>query len=64
MHDRAIVCNIGHFDSEIQVAGRKNFRWHNVKPQGRDRVPGRQAHHPARRGALVISAAPPAIRAS
>jgi adenosylhomocysteinase len=33
MHDRAIVCNIGHFDSEIQVAGLKNFRWHNVKPQ-------------------------------
>ncbi|MEP9376587.1 adenosylhomocysteinase [Aquabacter sp. CN5-332] len=33
MKDRAIVCNIGHFDSEIQVAGLKNFAWHNVKPQ-------------------------------
>ncbi|BAQ16042.1 adenosylhomocysteinase [Methyloceanibacter caenitepidi] len=33
MHDRAIVCNIGHFDSEIQVAALKNFKWHNVKPQ-------------------------------
>ena len=33
MKDRAIVCNIGHFDSEIQVAGLKNFTWHNVKPQ-------------------------------
>ncbi len=33
MKHRAIVCNIGHFDSEIQVAGLKNFRWHNVKPQ-------------------------------
>jgi adenosylhomocysteinase len=33
MKDRAIVCNIGHFDSEIQVAALKNFRWHNVKPQ-------------------------------
>jgi adenosylhomocysteinase len=33
MRDRAIVCNIGHFDSEIQVAALKNFRWHNVKPQ-------------------------------
>ncbi len=33
MKDRAIVCNIGHFDSEIQVAGLRNFRWHNVKPQ-------------------------------
>ena len=33
MKDRAIVCNIGHFDSEIQVAALKNFTWHNVKPQ-------------------------------
>ena len=33
MKDRAIVCNIGHFDSEIQVAGLKNFKWDNVKPQ-------------------------------
>ena len=33
MKDRAIVCNIGHFDAEIQVAGLKNFQWHNVKDQ-------------------------------
>jgi adenosylhomocysteinase len=33
MKDRAIVCNIGHFDSEIQVAALKNLKWHNVKPQ-------------------------------
>ena len=33
MKDRAIVCNIGHFDSEIQVAALKNSTWHNVKPQ-------------------------------
>ena len=33
MKDRAIVGNIGHFDSEIQVAGLRNFAWHNVKPQ-------------------------------
>ena len=33
MKDRAIVCNIGHFDSEIQVAATKNVKWHNVKPQ-------------------------------
>jgi adenosylhomocysteinase len=33
MKDRAVVCNIGHFDSEIQVAALKNFKWHNVKPQ-------------------------------
>ena len=33
MKHRAIVCNIGHFDSEIQVAALKNFKWYNVKPQ-------------------------------
>ena len=33
MKDRAIVCNIGHFDNEIQVAALKNYKWHNVKPQ-------------------------------
>jgi adenosylhomocysteinase len=33
MKDRAIVCNIGHFDNEIQVSSLKNFKWHNVKPQ-------------------------------
>ncbi len=33
MKDRAIVCNIGHFDSEIQIASLRNYQWHNVKPQ-------------------------------
>ncbi len=33
MKDRAIVCNIGHFDSEIQIGALRNYRWHNVKPQ-------------------------------
>ena len=33
MKNRAIVCNIGHFDSEIQIEGLRNFRWENVKPQ-------------------------------
>ena len=33
MKDRAIVCNIGHFDSEIQVAGLRNLKWNNIKPQ-------------------------------
>ncbi|HEY0352797.1 MAG TPA: adenosylhomocysteinase [Enterovirga sp.] len=33
MKDRAIVCNIGHFDNEIQVAGLKNLKWDNIKPQ-------------------------------
>ena len=33
MKDRAIVCNIGHFDSEIQIGNLKNFKWDNIKPQ-------------------------------
>jgi adenosylhomocysteinase len=33
MKDRAIVCNIGHFDNEIQVASLKNMKWDNIKPQ-------------------------------
>ena len=33
MKDRSIVCNIGHFDSEIQVDALKNNKWSNVKPQ-------------------------------
>ena len=33
MKDRAIVCNIGHFDSEIQIAALRNFKWETVKPQ-------------------------------
>jgi len=33
MKDMAIVCNIGHFDNEIQVEALQNFQWTNVKPQ-------------------------------
>ena len=33
MKDRAIVCNIGHFDSEIQIAALENYPWEEVKPQ-------------------------------
>ncbi|MBN9027949.1 adenosylhomocysteinase [Kaistia sp. MMO-174] len=33
MKDRAIVCNIGHFDSEIQISALRNLKWNNVKPQ-------------------------------
>jgi adenosylhomocysteinase len=33
MKSRAIVCNIGHFDSEIQIESLRNFKWENVKPQ-------------------------------
>jgi adenosylhomocysteinase len=33
MKDRAIVCNIGHFDSEIQISALNNYKWEEVKPQ-------------------------------
>lgn len=33
MKHRAIVCNIGHFDSEIQIGALRNFKWDNIKPQ-------------------------------
>jgi adenosylhomocysteinase len=33
MKDRAVVCNIGHFDNEIQVGALKNLKWDNIKPQ-------------------------------
>jgi adenosylhomocysteinase len=33
MKDRAILCNIGHFDNEIEVASLRNFKWQEIKPQ-------------------------------
>jgi len=33
MRNQAIVCNIGHFDSEIDIAGLRQYRWENIKPQ-------------------------------
>ncbi len=33
MKDQAIVCNIGHFDNEIDIAGIRKYRWENIKPQ-------------------------------
>jgi adenosylhomocysteinase len=33
MKNRAIICNIGHFDSEIQIDSLRNYKWENVKPQ-------------------------------
>ncbi len=33
MKDRAILCNIGHFDNEIQVESLKNYKWSEIKPQ-------------------------------
>ena len=48
MKDRAIVCNIGHFDNEIQVGALKNLKWNNIKPQVDEiDLPGQAPHHPA-----------------
>ena len=33
MKNNAIVCNIGHFDSEIEIAALKQYEWDNIKPQ-------------------------------
>ena len=33
MKDRAIICNIGHFDSEIEISSLKNYPWEEIKPQ-------------------------------
>ena len=33
MKDQAIVCNIGHFDNEIDIAALKTYQWENIKPQ-------------------------------
>ena len=33
MKDRAILCNIGHFDNEIQVEALRNYKWDEIKPQ-------------------------------
>src|SRR4029078_5061916 len=33
MRNNAIVCNIGHFDSEIEIAALKQYQWDNIKPQ-------------------------------
>ena len=52
MKDQAIVCNIGHFDNEIEVAALQPVRLGEHQAAGRSRhLPGRQAHHSARRGA-------------
>ena len=53
MKDQAIVCNIGHFDNEIDVASIEKYQWEEIKPQV-DHVIfprlRRQAHHPAGQG--------------
>ena len=65
MHDRAIVCNIGHFDSEIQIDALKNYKWEEVKPQVDEVVfPDGKRLIVLSQAAWSISATPPAIRAS
>ena len=65
MHDRAIVCNIGHFDLEIQVGALRNYKWSNVKPQV-DEIEFRTARKSSfcPKGAWLISATQRAIRRS
>ena len=51
MKNNAIVCNIGHFDNEIDVASLEKYQWEEIKPQGRSRhLPGWQTHHSAGQG--------------
>ena len=48
MKDEAIVCNIGHFDNEIDVASLKEYEWENIKPQvDHITLAQRQPDHPA-----------------
>src|SRR5690606_33027126 len=53
MKDQAIVCNIGHFDNEIDVAGLKQYRWENIKPQVDHIVFPAEADKPSRRIILL-----------
>jgi adenosylhomocysteinase len=65
MKDQAIVCNIGHFDNEIDVAALKKYTWENIKPQVDHVIFPRQAHHPAGRrpsGEPGLRYRPPFVR--
>jgi adenosylhomocysteinase len=64
MKDRAIVCHIGHFDSEIQIDALRNCPWEEVKPQVDEVVfpDGKRLMVLAREG-WSIWGAPPATRA-
>jgi len=50
MKHNAIVCNIGHFDSEIDIASLGRYRWEEIKPQVDHVIFPRQTHHRARQG--------------
>ena len=66
MKNNAIVCNIGHFDNEIDVAALESLQVGQHQAAGRPRdIPGRQADHPAGRGAAGKSRlrdGPPVVR--
>ena len=47
MRHNAIVCNIGHFDSEIDVASTRQYQWENIAAGRPHHLPGRQARDPA-----------------
>jgi len=53
MKDQAIVCNIGHFDNEIDVAGLKQYKWENIKPQVDHVIFPPMAGNPAKRIILL-----------
>jgi len=52
MKANAIVCNIGHFDSEIDVASLRQYEWETSSPGRPHNLPRRQADHPPRGGAV------------
>jgi len=69
MKDQAIVCNIGHFDNEIDVASLKQYQREEIKRRlitssSLVWMQAGQAHHPARAGRLVNLGCAPAIRAT
>ena len=53
MKDQAIVCNIGHFDNEIDCASLKQYRWENIKPQVDHVIFPAAANQPSRRIILL-----------
>ena len=65
MKDEAIVCNIGHFDNEIDVASLKEYEWENIKPQvDHITLPSGNRIILLAEGCLVNLGAPPATPAS
>jgi adenosylhomocysteinase len=53
MKDQAIVCNIGHFDNEIDVAALKQYKWENIKPQVDHVIFPGQGNEPGKRIILL-----------